>query len=297
MVSKHAPEPVGLGSASLALLASLLWGGNVVALKLGLAAFPPFWSAWWRMGVGLLVIALWARRERVRLGAESAERRPLAVLSLMFTAQIALLNIGVDFSSPAYAVVILNAHPVFSNLVGHFVASEHRLTPIRLLGLALAFAGICYLMLGRPVEALAPRPVLGNLLLLASSMLLGTRTVYTRWLIQSIDPMRALVWQMVGSLPVFLVFAVLVEPLLLQPLTPEPVLALLYQSIIIAGLCFIIWTKLLRRHAAGTLAMYAFTVPFFGILASAMVFSEPITSRIILAAALVTGGMALVGRS
>ncbi|MCP5118793.1 MAG: DMT family transporter [bacterium] len=296
-MNKHAPHPVGIASASLAMASSLLWGGNMVALKLGLTTFAPFWSAWWRMAIGALVIAAWARSRNVRLPMPPDERRPLLTLTAMFTAQIVLLNTGADLSSPAYAVVILNSHPIFSNVVGHFVASEHRLTPIRLIGLALAFAGICYLVLGRPIETLAPRPLLGNLLLLGSALLLGIRTVYTRWIIQSIEPMRALVWQMLGSLPVFLVSAVLLEPMLLKPVTTVPILALAYQGVIIAGLCFIIWTMLLRRHAAGTLAMFAFTVPFFGILASALVFGEPVTPRIILAALLVTGGLALVGRS
>ncbi len=296
-MNKHAPHPVGIASASLAMASSLLWGGNMVALKLGLTTFAPFWSAWWRMAIGVLVIAAWARVRKVRLPMPPDERRPLLTLTAMFTAQIVLLNTGADLSSPAYAVVILNAHPIFSNVVGHFVASEHRLTPIRLIGLALAFAGICYLVLGRPIETLAPRPLLGNLLLLGSALLLGIRTVYTRWIIQSIEPMRAPVWQMLGSLPVFLVSAVLLEPMLLKPVTTVPILALAYQGVIIAGLCFIIWTMLLRRHAAGTLAMFAFTVPFFGILASALVFGEPVTPRIILAALLVTGGLALVGRS
>ncbi len=281
----------------LALLASALWGGNVAALKLALTTFPPFWSAWWRMLLGAAVVAGWAHRQQLRLRPGAGERGLLFVLGVLFAAQIILLNLGVNLTSPAYAVVILNSHPIFSNLVGHYVASEQPLSRWRVFGLALAFGGICYLSLGRPIEALAPRPLLGNSLLIASAFLLGGRTVYTRWLVQTVHPVRAVVWQMAFSLPFFLLPAAVREPLLLRPPAPGPVMALLYQGLIVASLCFIIWTALLRRHTAGTLSMFAFTVPFLGVLASWVLFSEPVTGRILLAVGLVTAGIAIVTRS
>ena len=199
-----------------------------------------------------------------------------------------------DRTSPAYGVVILNSYPVFSNLIGHFVASEQRLSRTRLFGLALAFGGVCYLALGRPIASLAPDPLLGNWLLVASALLLSVRTIYTRQLVQSIDPVRAVIWQCGGSLPVFLLGGLLFEPFLLKPVTWTPVSAILYQGILIAGLVFIIWTRLLRRHSAGTVTMFGFTVPFFGILLSAIVFGEPVSGRILLAAGLVTLGIGIV---
>jgi len=273
-----------------------IWGGNLVALKFVLVAIGPLWAAWWRMSIGVLVVVAWALRRRVRLTPEPGERWPLTVVGVLFGAQIALLNIGVDLTSPAYAVILISTHPIFTNVFGHFTASEHRLTPLRFIGLAIAFSGTVYLATGRPVEALAPDPLAGNLLMVSSALLLGFRNVYTRRLVQSIPPIRAVTWQMLVSLPVYLLPALLFEPPLLQALTPAPILALLYQSVIVAGFCFIVWTTLLQRHAAGTLSVLTFSVPFFGILLSALFFSEPVTGRVLLAAALVTAGMGLVGR-
>ena len=279
-----------------ALLVSALWGGNLVALKLGLSAFPPFWSAFWRMLLGVVAVAAWARYCHLSLRLRSGERRALVALGLVFAVQIALLNLGTNWTSPAYAVVLINAHPIFANLIGHFVVTEERLTRLRILGLALAFGGISYVVLGRPVAALAARPLLGNFLLVVSAFLVGLRTVYMRWLIQSIEPERALLWQMLISLPFFLGLAAGIEPLTVGPLTAAPVAALLYQGIPVAGGCFIIWTLLLRRHSAGSLSMFAFTVPFFGIFFSALIFSEPVTGRVLLGAVLVTAGIGIVTR-
>lgn len=291
------PQPLTAGSTAWALASSFLWGGNLVALKVGLEVFPPFWSAWWRFFLATVAVGLWARSQKITLVPAASERRPLLILGSLFGAQIVLLNLGLEFTSPAYGVVILNAYPIFSNLVGHFVASEQRLSRMRMLGLAVAFGGVCYLAIGHPVERLASNPLLGNSLLVVSSVLLGVRLVFTRHLVQTITPVKAVVWQTLIALPLFLGPAVLFEPAVAAPLRTGPVVALLYQGLVVATLCFIIWTHLLRRHSAGTLAMFAFTVPLFGILLSAIVFAEPITGRVLLAAGLVTVGIAVVMRS
>ena len=49
---------IDLRGALLALLLSLFWGGNPVAIKLGLADAPPLRLAWMRFVVGGVVIAL-----------------------------------------------------------------------------------------------------------------------------------------------------------------------------------------------------------------------------------------------
>lgn len=295
-IRDHRPEPMTAASAGLALLASALWGGNLVALKVGMTAFAPFWSAWWRFLLGILGVAVWARSKGIVLHISRREFRPLMTLATLFAVQIGLLNVGTDYSSPAYGVVILNSYPVFSNLIGHFVGSEQRLNRARLLGLALTLGGVCYLASGKPVERLAPNPLLGNSLLLASSFLLGVRSVYTRRLVQSIEPVKAVVWQMTLSMPFYLVPALLFEPFLTQRPAPGPVLAVLYQGLVVACICFVIWTALLRRHSSGNVTTFAFLVPLLGVVLSAVLLDEPITARIVLATAMVTAGIAVVLR-
>ncbi len=244
-------EHIGWSSAVTALVISALWGGNVIALKIGLATLPPVWSAFWRFLTGFVAVVLWARAEGIPLKPEPGESVPLGILGVLFTLQIAGLNVAVNSTSPAYAVVLLNSHPIFTNLISHFWVAEDRLSRQRILGLAIAFSGICYLALGRPDAHLAPHPILGNVIIVISAVLLAARMVYTQRLVQTIEPVRPVVWQMAFSLPVFLGTALWLEPMTLQPLTAVPVLAILYQGVAIAGLCFVVWTRLLQRHSPG----------------------------------------------
>jgi drug/metabolite transporter (DMT)-like permease len=278
----------------MALLVSAMWGGNVVALKLGLTAFPPLWSAFWRMALGVGALGAYAWFARVALKPAMGERSRLALLGALFTVQISLLNMGTNLTSPAYAVVLLNSHPIFANLAGHFVEFEPRLNRLRILGLALAFGGVCVVATGRPPARLAPQPLLGNALLIGSAVLLGLRGVYTRGLVQSIEPTRALFWQLLLSLPAFLLLGAVFEPPLSGRLRWQPAAAVAYQGVVVAGFCFIAWTSLLRRHSAGTLSMFAFTVPFFGMALSALLFGEELGLRLLLGAAAVTAAILIV---
>ncbi len=289
--------PVTWKVGLLALAISFLWSGNIVSIKFGLATIPPFWSAFWRMAAGAAAVAFWAAARHEPVLFKRSWLGRMLRLSTMFTAQIALFNLAVDYTSPAYAVILLNTCPVLVNIISHFFVQEDRLTGTRVLGLAAAFCGIAYVMLGHPDERLAPDPIAGNLLMLASALLLALRIVYTQHLVQRMDPLRPVIWQMVFSLPCFLTLALAFETPLLRPLTYKPVLAILYQAIIVAGFCFATWTFLLRRHSAGNLSVYAFSVPIFGVLLSAALFDEHMTWRLAVGAAAVAAGIGIVTRS
>jgi drug/metabolite transporter (DMT)-like permease len=289
-------EHIGWSSAVIALCISALWGGNVVALKVGLATVPPLWSAFWRFLVAFVAVVVWAKSVGIPLKPRPGERWPLGILGFLFTLQITGLNLGVNATSPAYAVILLNSHPIFTNLISHFWVPEDRLSRQRVAGLAIAFGGICYLALGRPDAHLAPHPVLGNVIVVASAVLLAARMVYTQRLVQTIEPVRPVVWQMLLSLPVFLATALWLEPPTLQPVTATPVLAILYQGVAIGGFCFVVWTRLLRRHSPGSLSVFGFSVPVFGVLLSAFIFGETITGRVIAGMLAVTVGIVIVTR-
>ncbi len=291
------PRPssgVELQTALAALAISALWGGNVVALKLGLGTFPPFWSAFWRMLCGLPVIALWARILGAPLKPAKREWRWLIVLGAVFAVQISILNFGVNFTSAAYAVVLMNSNPIFTNLVAHFFVPGDRLSRIRAMGLTIAFAGICFAYLGEPDARLASRPLLGNLLATLTAMVFGMRMVFTQRLVQRIEPLRVIFWQIAFSLPCFLLAATMLEEPLRGPLHAAPVFAILYQGVIVAGGCFVVWVRLLRKTPPGVLSVFAFPTPIFGVIASAFVFSEKLAPELLVSVLAVAAGILVV---
>jgi drug/metabolite transporter (DMT)-like permease len=233
----------------------------------------------------------------VTIRPAKGEGWPLFALSALFTVQIALLNTGTALTSPAFGVVILNSYAVFANITGHFFPGMERpLNPMRALGLTLALAGMAVLTFGQGASQLAPNPFLGNILMTASALLLGVRQVYTRWLVQHVEPTRTVVWQMAGSVPLFFIVAAISEPPVNDHVTTQAVAAILYQGVVVAGLCFVIWAELLKRYTAGTLSMFGFLVPITGIGLSSLFFGEPMRLTLLAGGFLVLLGVWAVTR-
>lgn len=289
-------ERLGWASVLLLLLMAVLWSGNFIALKIALKTVPPIWSAFWRMVSGSAVVVLWAWSQGVRLHPTVGERGPLLNLGLMFTVQIALLNIGQDLTSPAYSAILLNSHAIFANVISHFSIPGDRLSRRRVTGLLIAFAGICVVFLGYPTARLAVNPAAGNLAIILSASILAVRTVYTKRLVHYVDPVLAVVWQGLVSLPVFLLIGIFTEPFVKQPLNWGACVALLYQGVVIAGFCYVIWTKLIKRHSPGVLSTYGLSVPVFGVVFSALAFGENITLRLLVGMVAVAIGLLIVTR-
>ena len=95
---RYTLRPLGLGGGLVALLLSALWGGNIVSAKIALATFAPFWTAFWRMFVGLAPVLLWAWKRGTRLRPQPGERRWLTYLGILTTVQISLVYLGVSLT-------------------------------------------------------------------------------------------------------------------------------------------------------------------------------------------------------
>lgn len=285
---------MGTRTALIALFLSLLWGANVVALKMGLEAVPPFWSAFWRMLLGLPMIVAWAKYEGVSLRLERREWRPVAILAVVFGSQISALNYATNFTSPAFSVVLLNTSPIFTNLVAHYFVKGDHLSVKRSVGLAIAFFGICVVFVGRPPAELASAPVLGNTLAVISALVVSGRMVYTQKLVQIMPSTRAVFWQVVLAELIFLAGALVFEPMTVGPLTTRVIGGLLYQGVIVAGIGFILWVRLLHDHAPGVISVFGFPTPIFGVFFSALLFAEPLTRTLIIGMLFVAAGILIV---
>jgi drug/metabolite transporter (DMT)-like permease len=297
MAPPEAPpyRPIDLRGAALALLISLFWGANPVALKVGLTDAPPLRLAAMRFAIGGGVILLWAwatgRLRGLRVAAE--ERRPLLVLGLLLTVQVGLMNVATTMTSAAHVAIILNLYAVHTVVLAHFLVPGDRLTPRRLVGVLVAYAGIVILFGGQIGQGTPS--LLGDAIMFASALLLAERTVYMARAVQRLDPVTLLLAQsLVGAL-LFLVLSLALEPAPVR-WTPRLGASLAFQGVVVAGFNFMVNLWLLRRHRPSALSPFFLTQPLFGVLTAAVVTGDPLTVELLLATLAVIAGIALTHR-
>ena len=286
---------VDLRGALLALLLSLFWGGNPVAIKLGLADAPPLRLAWMRFVVGGVVITIWAwlTGRLTGLHVRRAEIKPLLVVTALFVAQIASMNVGTALTSAAHAAVVLNLYAVHTVLLSHFLIPGDRLTVRRLLGVLVAYGGIVLLFM-RSTDS-AASSLLGDAIMFVSGFVLAERTVYLARVVRQLDPVKLLLAQAILGSAVFIVVSVATES---APTTwtTRLGLSLLYQGVVIAGFCFVVNLWLLRRYRPSALAPIFLTQPVFGVIVAALVAGDPLTPVLLIACLAVAAGIGLAAR-
>ena len=287
-------DRVGIGAALLALLAAFLWGGNQPFIKIGLSGMPPLAMAAARFAVGLVVVAAAAAVAGVSLRVGRSDRLKLFGLSALFILQIALLNQGTLLSSASRTSILISSHPFFIALFCHVLVPGDRLTLPKVVGIVMAFAGML-LIFGEAVPiGDQGRYLWGDLLVFGSAVLLGLRQVVMKRLMRDMHPYAVLFWQSMLSLPVFCVLAFVLEKEAAWNLTGPVIGAVLYQGIVVAGLCFILWSFLLRRHSASRLGIFGFATPILGVVLSVVLLQDGVSVQLISSMLLVAAGIAIV---
>ena len=281
------------GAALFAFLLSTIWGGNSVALKAGLDYAPPLRIGWMRFLFGSIVVLVWALVTGRDLRIHRHEWRRLAILGVLFTVQIAFMNIGQDHTTAAHGVVMTNTFPLWVGVLAHFFIPGDRLTRWKAVGTLIAYGGVAAVF-ARGLTVSGDLAV-GDALMLTSGALLGARLVYSARVVENTDPAKLLLAQAVVGISSFAVISAVTES---EPyrFTAVLVVSLLYQGALVAGFAFISNLWLLKRYMPTHVTVIFFSQPIFGVFFSWVVLKEPLEAAVWLGAALVIFGSWLARR-
>jgi drug/metabolite transporter (DMT)-like permease len=280
-----------------ALAIHTLWGGNPVAVKLGLEAFPPLWSAFLRFALGCACVAAWAALARIPLRPAREEWQPLVAIGLLFTVQIALMNIGFAGTSGAKGSVLIATNPLFGVLFAHFLVPGDRVAALRVAGVLVAFAGTALVLTrGTPAAAGAWGASAGDWIVLASACLLGLRLALSGRFLRRVNEVRLTFWMMLLSLPLFAAGGLAWEWIRWDRIGAVPIAGILYQGVVVAGLAFTVNFYLMRRYPPSVMISFNFVAPVAGVLLSLLLLGDSVTAGLLGGMALVALGLALIAR-
>lgn len=284
---------VPLQAIVLSVVIHTLWGGNPIAAKFGLEVFPPAWSALLRFVLGILTIVVWCRYRGHRLWPDHSEWVPIIKIGILFTIQILLMNIGFDNTSGINAAILISTNPLFAAVFAHLLIRGDQLTVLRSFGLAVAFAGVCMTLIQVSDSGLSFGST-GDWICLASATLLGYRLIISANLMQRVEPFRLAVWQMIFSLPFYLLFAIATETIRWERFSYSVVFGLLYQGVVVAGFGFMASLWLISRYRPSVMAGFNFLAPVSGVLLAAVLLGESIGVMAATGTGMVAIGMVLI---
>src|SRR5690606_9737023 len=232
-----------------------------------------------RFVAGGIVTLAWALSTKQSLRPSREELRPLGWLALLFTTQIAFMNVGQDNTTASHAVVINTTFPLWTGVFAHFFVPGDRLTPLRTTGTLVAYAGAVVIFAQRLGASEGTRT--GDALMLGSASLLGARQAYTSLAAQRVALPKMLMTQTVVGIAVFLTAGLLLES---EPwvFTERLALSIFYQGVVIAGFGFIGNMWLLKHYQPSGVTALSLTTPVWGVILSNLVLDEPLGSTLFL---------------
>jgi drug/metabolite transporter (DMT)-like permease len=275
----------------LAGFVAVLWGGNFIAIHVGLEHFPPLFLA----GIRFLVLAvptlLLVPRPQVPL-------RWLLAFGVGFgTVQFIFLFIAMDIGMPTgLASLVLQASAPFTVLLGVLLLRE-RISARQGVGIAIALLGLAAIAVSR-AQVAAVLPVLLTLLgalgwafgNLASRLAAAPNPLtLTLWMsVVPPIPLLAMSWAWEGPAAGWDALRTAVTPAGLPGVAALGYIALLGT---LAGSG--IWVGLMRRYPAGVVAPYSLLVPVVGMGLAAVLLGERPSVVELVAGAVIVGGVLL----
>lgn len=279
-------ERFGPRDLAVALIINVVWGLNIVAIKLSVMAVPPFTAALLRQSMVLLACLPWLRIVPGRMGDL------LGLSVIVGGAFLALVNLSIAVTDNVGALAIAGLLGAPFSLLLAIIFLKERIGWPRIAGTALAVGG-CSLLVFDPSAA---SEVLGLALNALASFLWAFGSLLQRRL-SGVSVRTIYAWIGLGGVIILGPLALVVEPDAMTGISSIPPIAFVWIAFSAIGSTLIgnggiAW--LLRRHPVSSVIPVTLGAPVIGVVASSIAFGNPLTPVMVLGGAIAMAGVAIV---
>lgn len=280
----------------LLLILGLLWAPSFIFIKIGLTDIPPLTLVCGRVGVAGLILYITLRLRGGSLPASWGMWGRIAIMGFFATAfPFALFSIGEQFADSGLAAIFNGTTPIATAVIAHFAIREERLTPAKLLGVMLGFAGILTIFLpGVLGHSIADKSIPGLVAFAVAALSYGVSLVYARKHLRGLPPLVAPTAQLIVSTLLLVPAALLFDP----PISQMPGLpalgAVLFLAVFGTALAYIFYYRLLEVANATFTSLVTYFLPPAGIFLSIVFLDEKLGWNAIAGCVLIVIGLVVM---
>jgi drug/metabolite transporter (DMT)-like permease len=274
----------------------VIWASNAVVVKIALRDLPPFWAASLRFGAALPFLAVFIGLQGNGFRLHGRQWRQVFLLALIFVFQIYLFNLGSRYTTGGRVSLIIFAYPLLVPLVAPFFLKEEPLTGKVLAGCLIAFGGLVVAFWYALIHQ-AGSTLKGDLIEMASCLLLALNIVYNKRLAQQMNKWKVLFWEFHFAVVLFFIGALCFEAFDFHSVRPDAWIAIGYQCLAVSVVCFMSWQYLLAHHNASKLSVFFFAAPLLGMAMGVVLLGERPEPGLLVGSVLVGAGIYIVNRT
>lgn len=274
---------------------AFVWGASFMAIKAGLAYFPPVLFAGFRYDIAGVLLLAYA----LAVGGQwrPSSRREWGYIlvngPLLIGVHFTLLFTGQQYVTSAVAAIVLSLTPVLTPAFAWAVLPDERITAVGALGMVFGVAGVA--IIAQPDPSNLGTEFYGVVLLFLAAASFALGSVLTKRMPATLPlaPMQA--WIMLTGAGILHVLSVLFgESAASVQWTTESVSALLYLAVVAGAGGFLVYFHLLDQLGPIEINLVNYAVPVFAALTGWVVLGEQITATTIAGFLVIATGFALV---
>jgi drug/metabolite transporter (DMT)-like permease len=294
----RAPSTPSRGPLILAFAAIyIIWGSTYLGIRVAVETMPPFLMAGMRFAVaGVLVFGFLLVR-----GASWPTARQWKDQAIIGTFLLLGGNAVVSWAElrtpSGITSLILGASPLIVVLMDWLRPHGHRPTVGLLLGVAVGITGMALLLGPDAIPAGYRPPPIYIAVLFVSSISWWTGSFYSKHITSGTPPLMASSMQMLcGSASMLLTGFLLGEGngFHLAAVSAHSWAAFAYLVIAGSVVAFPVYVWLLEHSTPALISTYAYVNPVVAVFLGWLILGEPLNPRIILAAAIIIGAVAII---
>jgi drug/metabolite transporter (DMT)-like permease len=282
-------------SQTLFLLVFLItvWGINWPLSKIALAHTPPVLFSGLRTLLGGLLLLVVAVPRYKKLRFRETWWIYLISAAVNVILYYGLQTIGLNYLPAGLFSAIVFLQPVLVGLFSWMWLGES-MYGLKVLGLVLGFAGVGVISSGSGVSGHIS--VAGILLALGSALSWALGTVFVKKVGPSVDAIWLVTLQLITGGLVMTLGGSAVESWSDIDWNVAFVLCLLFISIFVIAIGWIVFYKLIDSGEASKVASYTFLIPLVAIIIGTLFLHEPFTLSLVIGLVLIVGSIYFVNR-
>ena len=289
------PKLDGSGWLLIGILA-ILWGGAFFLIEVGLRSFPPITLVFIRVAFAVPPMWIAMRLMGQHLPTSASAWGLLAVVGALNCAlPFTLFFWGQQYLDSGYASILNATTPLWGVITAHFLTSDEKATPARIIGVLTGMAGIIVMVGPEAIKGLSNN-LLAQIACVISTIFYSLAAIYGRRLSQTtLTPMAVATGQTVMAAALMIPIVILVD----QPWTMatprlDATLAGLTLALLSTALAYTLYFRLIDRAGASNAQLVAFLMPILAVILGIAFLGETLHQGQIFGAVLIAFGLVII---
>jgi drug/metabolite transporter (DMT)-like permease len=258
------------------LALALIGGASFLSVRVALDEVPVTTVVAFRVGGAALALWVYVLARRMPLPRGGRVWIGIAVMGILNNAlPFTLITWGQQYIPSGLASILNASTAIFGVLIAALVFADERLSPRKVAGVVLGFAGVATAVGLANLGNLDPRS-LGQWAVVGAALSYGVSGSWARARLTGVPPVVLAATMLTASSCIMAPAALLIDGVPSFAYAPQTYAALGYLSLIASGIAYLIFYWVLGQAGAGNVSLTTLLIAPVAILLGAVVLDEPL---------------------